>query len=110
MAFVKNFSTGENHLNTEMKARITPSSYPHARLTCDDWLASDLQYIFQALAWIKRNAIASTGHFIKRKQFQIDVTLGYLQNQDNVMRMITDDHTLYLLKGYEERLLKCYTV
>ena len=57
------------------------SQYRYARLKfCDDKVASDPQYIFQALDWIERLAVVSTFYFTERKQFQADDTLGCLQN------------------------------
>ena len=91
LAFVKSFSAIENDFSTERKAQIT-SKYLHSRLKrCEYRFASDLLYLFQALNWIGRNAVESTIRFIKRKYFQTDITVGCLQNQDNMMRMITDD-------------------
>ncbi len=92
LAFVKNYSTGENHYNEERKIHITPSKYVHARLKCcDDRFASNPQYIFQSLEWIERNAVASTIHFTERKQFQTEVNVGQLVNPDHVRRMISED-------------------
>ena len=36
LAFAKNFSTGENHFNTERKKIYIPSRYLHDRLKCCD--------------------------------------------------------------------------
>ena len=105
LAVVKNFSTGESHFITESKVRIMPSKYLHARLKCcDDGFATDPQYIFQALDWIERNTVANTIYFIKRKKIQTDFNVGCLQNQDNVMHMITDDQIFASFKIYEEHL------
>ena len=74
------------------KVQITPSKYVHARLKCcDDRFASNPQYIFHALDWIERNAVASSIHFAERKQFQSEINVGQLVNQDSVRRMISDD-------------------
>ena len=59
-----------------------------------DLLASDLKHIFQVLEWIERKAVASTAHFTERKQFQTNVTVGCLQNQENVMHVVTNDQVL----------------
>ena len=56
-AFPKDYSTGRNHFKEE-------------RVKCDDRFAANPQYIFHALDWIERNAVASSVHFAERKQFQ----------------------------------------
>ena len=86
-SFVNNFSTDENHLNTERKERITPSKYLHCRLKwCDDRFTSDLWY-------------TSTVQFTERKQFQTDITVDRLQNQDKVMYMISNDQIFVSFKS-----------
>ena len=100
LAFPKDYSTGINHYNEERKHHITPSKYVHARLKCcDDRFASNPQYIFHALDWIERNAVASSIHFAERKQFQSEVSVGQLRNQDNVIRMISDDQIFATFKN-----------
>ena len=92
LAFPREYSTGKNHYNEERKRYITPSKYIHARLKCsDDRFASNSQYIFHALDWIERNAVASSIHFTERKQFQSDINVGQLVNQHNITRLISDD-------------------
>ena len=44
-----------------------------------------------ALDWIERNALASSVHFAKRKQFKIEIDVGELVNFDSVRRMISVD-------------------
>ena len=79
---------------------ITPSKYVHARLKCcDDRFASNPQYIFQSLDWIERNAVASSIHFAERKQFQSEVNVGQLVNQENIRRMISDDQIFASFKN-----------
>ena len=91
-AFPKDYSTGRNLFNEERENPITPSKYVHARLKCcDDRFAANPQYIFHALDWIERNAVASSVHFVERKQFQSEISVGQLVNHDNVRRMISDD-------------------
>ena len=91
-AFPKDYSTGRNLFNEEREIPITPSKYVHARLKCcDDRFASNSQYIFHALDWIERNAVASFIHFAERKQFKSDISVGQLMNKDTVKRMISDD-------------------
>ena len=64
----------------------------HTRLKCcDDRFASNPQYIFHALDWIERNAVASSVHFAERKQFQSEISVGQLVNHNHVRRMISDD-------------------
>ena len=64
----------------------------HAGLKCcDDRFACNSQYLFHALDWIERNAVASSIHFAERKQFQSDINFGQLMNKDTVKRMISDD-------------------
>ena len=72
----------------------------HARLKCcDDRFASNSQYIFHALDWIERNAVASFIHFAERKQFKRDISVGQLMNKDTVKRMISDDQIFTLFKN-----------
>ena len=92
LAFLKDYSTRRNHFNEERETPITPSKYLHVRLRCcDDRFAANPQYIFHALDWIERNAVASSVHFVERKQFQSEISVGQLVNHDNVRRMISDD-------------------
>ena len=100
LSFPKDYSTGKNHYNEERKVHISPSKYVHARLKCcDDRFASNPQYIFQALDWIERNAVASSIHFAERKQFQTEINVGQLVNQDNIRRMISDDQIFSSFKN-----------
>ena len=79
---------------------ITPSKYVHARLKfCDDRFASNPQYIFRALDWIGRNAVASSVHFAERKQFQNEISVSQLVNHNNVRRMISDDQIFSSFKN-----------
>ena len=43
------------------------------RKCCDDRFAANPQYIFHALDWIKRNAVARSVHFAEKKQFPIQI-------------------------------------
>ena len=91
LAFFKECSTGRN-FNEDRDHPITPSKSVHARLRgCDDRFASNFHYIFHALDWIERNAVASSNHFVERKQFQSDILFGQLVNKDSVKRMISND-------------------
>ena len=64
----------------------------HTRLKCCvDRFASNPQYIFRALDWIERNAVASPVHFAERKQFQSEIIVGQLVNHSNVRKMISED-------------------
>ena len=64
----------------------------HTRLKCcHDRFTSNSQYIFHALDWIERNAVASSIHFAERKQFQNDISVVQLMNEDTVKRMLSDD-------------------
>ena len=92
LAFFKECSTGRNHFNEDRDHPITPSKSVHARLRgCDDRFASNFHYIFHALDWIERNAVASSSHFAERKQFQSDILFGQLLNKGSVKRMISND-------------------
>ena len=72
----------------------------HTRLKCcDDRFASNPQYIFHALDWIERNAVASSVHFAERKQFQNEISVGQLKNHNNVRRMISDDQIFSSFKN-----------
>ena len=105
LAFPKDYSTGKNHFNEEREIPITPSKYVHARLKCcDDRFASNPQYIFHALDWIERNAVASSVPFVERKQFQSEISVGQLVDHNNVRRMISDDRFSPHLKSSEELL------
>ena len=100
LAFPKHYSTGNNHFNESREVCITPSKYIHARLKCcDDRFASDPQYIFHALDWIERNAVASSINFAERKQFQSEISAGQLVSSDNVRRMISDDQIFASFKN-----------
>ena len=102
LAFPKDYSTEGNHFNEERENPITSSKYVHVRLKCcDDSFAANPQYIFDALDWIKRNAVASSVHFAERKQFQseINVGQGQLVNHDSVGRMMSDDQIFSSFKN-----------
>ena len=72
LAFPENYSTGRNHFSEEREIPITPSEYVHARLKCcDDRFAANPQYMFHVLDWIKRSAVASSGHFTGRNNFKV---------------------------------------
>ena len=72
----------------------------HARLKCcDDRFTANLQYIFHALDWTERGAVASSVHFAQRKQFQSKISVGQLVNHDNVRRMISDDQIFSSFKN-----------
>ena len=58
--------------------------YVHARLKCYYRFATNPQYIFHALDWIEKNAVASSVNFAERKQFQSETNVGQLLNHDNV--------------------------
>ena len=99
-AFPKEYSTGINHFNEDRDNPITSSKYVHARLKCcDDTFASNSQYIFHALDWVERNAVASSVHFAVRKQFQSYITVVQLMNKDTVKRMISDDQIFSSFKN-----------
>ena len=87
LAFPKGRSTGINHFNEDKYNPITPSKYVHARLKCcDDRFASNSRYIFCALDWIERNAVASSIQVAERKQFQSDISVGQLMNKKHCKR------------------------
>ena len=84
LAFPKDYSTGGSHFNDETEVPITPSKYLHTRLKFwDDKFASNPQYIFHALDWIERNAVASTVHFAERKQFRSEISVVQLVNHND---------------------------
>ena len=100
LAFPKDYSIRRNHFNEEREISITPSKYVHTSLkSCDDRFASNPQYIFHALDWIERNAVASSVHFAERKQFQSEISVGQLVNHNNVRRMISDDQIFSSFKN-----------
>ena len=52
----------------------------HARLKCcDHRFAANPQYmyIFHALDWMERNAVASSVHFAERKQFLSEISVDH---------------------------------
>ena len=80
----------------------------HARLKrCDDRFAANPQYIFHALDWIERNAVASSVNFAERKQFQSEISVGQLVNHVNVRRMISDDQIFSSFKNIRGTL-QCF--
>ena len=92
LAFPKDYFTGRNRFNEEREIPITSLKYVHARpKCCDDRFAANPQYIFDALDWIERNAVASSVHFAEMKQIQSEINVGQLVNHDNIRRMISDD-------------------
>ena len=106
LAFPKDYSTRRNHFNEEREIPITPSKYVHTRLkSCDDRFASNPEYIFCALDWIERNAVASSVHFAERKQFQSEISEGQLVNHNNVRRMIPDDQIFSSFNQYFHNML-----
>ena len=101
-AFPKEYSTGISHFNEDRDNSITPSKYVHfsQALKCyDGRFASNSQYIFHALDWIERNAVAGSIHFAERKQFQSDISVGKFMNKDTVKRMISDDQIFSSFKN-----------
>ena len=60
---------------------------------------SNPQYIFHALDWIERNAVASSVNFAEKRQFQSEITVGQLWNHNNVRRMTSDDQIFSLFKN-----------
>ena len=93
LSFPKDYSKGRNHFNEEREIPITLSKHVHTRLKCcDDRFASNPQYIFHALDWIKRYAVV-------RKQFQSEINVGQLVNHNNVRRMIPDDQIFSSFKN-----------
>ena len=110
LAFLKDYSTRRNHFNEERETPITPSKYLHVRLRCcDDRFAANPQYIFHALDWIERNAVATSVHFTERKQFQSEMNVGQLVNHNNVRRMISD-HQIFSLYFLSEELFSTFTI
>ena len=99
LAFPKEYSIGKGHFNDYRNVAITPSKYVHARLKCsDDRFASNPQYIFHALDWIEKNAVASSIHFAERKHFQGDINAGQVTS-NNVRHMISDDQIFASFKS-----------
>ena len=90
LAFPKEYSTGKRHFNDNHEITITPAKYIHARLKSSDnrWV-SNLQYIFHALDWIQKNAVASSIYFSQRKH-QDNLIAGQI-NPNNVRRTLSDD-------------------
>ena len=87
-------------LYLEREIPMTPSKYVHARLNCcDNRFAANPQYIFHALYWIERNAVASSFHFAERKQFQSKIIVDQLATHGNVRKMISDGQIFSTFKN-----------
>ena len=74
----------------------------HARLKCcDDRFTANLQYmyIFQALDWMERNAVASLVHFAERKQFLSEISVDQFVNHNHLRRMISNDQIFSSFKN-----------
>ena len=109
LAFPKDCSIERNHFNEESEISITLSKYVNARLKCYDRFAVNPQYIFHALDWIERNAVATSVHFTERKQFRSEMNVGQLVNHNNVRRMISD-HQIFSLYFLSEELFSTFTI
>ena len=91
MAFVKQYSEGKFHFNTERPTKISVSKYIHARLKCcDNRFSSDPQYVFQCLNWIEEEIVRSTISLVERKRKQNSWTIRDIQNPSVVQELITD--------------------
>ena len=65
------------HFKDEREIPITPSKYAHVRpKCCDDRFAAKPHYIFHALDWVERNAVASSVHSAERELFQGEINVG----------------------------------
>ena len=64
----------------------------------DDRFAAYLEYIFRALDWIERNAVASSIHFAERKQCQSVINVVQLVSQYSVRKMISDYQIFFSFK------------
>ena len=92
LAFPKEFSTGKFHYNHQRDIKMTPNQYVQARLKCsDNRFASNAQYLFSALDWVEKYAVASSVNFTQRIQFQSEINVGQLLDSSNIQRMISDD-------------------
>ena len=60
-------------------------------------MASNPQYIFHALDWIQKNAVASSIYFSQRKH-QDDLNAGQV-NSNNVRRTLSDDQIYAFFKN-----------
>ena len=74
----------------------------HARLKCcDHRFAANPQYmyIFHALDWMERNAVASSVHFAERKQFLSEISVDQFVNHNHLRRMISNDQIFSSFKN-----------
>ena len=114
LTFPEDYATGRNHFGEEREIQITPSKYVQARLKCfDDRFAANPRYIFHALDWIKRNAVASLVHFAEGNSFNVNISIDQLVNYDNVKRILSDDQIFSSLKsisGTNSAVLSRYAV
>ena len=49
---------------------------------------------------LKKTAVASSVHFAERKQFQSEINVGQLVNQNNVRRIISDDQIFSSFRNF----------
>ena len=91
LAFVKQFSEGKFHFNSERKQKITPIKYAQTRLKCcDSRFASDPQYIFGLLNWVERETVYSTINFVERKRKCGPSKAADVQNNSTFKSLISD--------------------
>ena len=100
LSFPRHFPDGKNHLNFPREKHITISKYIHTRLkSCDSRFASDPQYVFAMLDLLERASISNAINFSERRYKQTAISVGQLQNPENVKAMISNDEIFTVLKN-----------
>ena len=55
-----------------------------------DFLKTISQEVTTLIDWIENNVVAHSVHFVERKQFQSEISVGQLGNHNNVRKMMSD--------------------
>jgi hypothetical protein len=92
LAFPTLFPDGKNTFHEERVTPITPKKYVNARLLSKDVrFAESPEYTFQCLHWVESVSVSDGITFPLKKARQDDVSVGALQNPDNLAKMFKDD-------------------
>ncbi|KAK3100749.1 hypothetical protein FSP39_024640 [Pinctada imbricata] len=91
-AFPGLFPDGKNTFHEERKVPISPKKYVNARLLSkDSRFAESAEYTFQCLHWIESTSVNESIKFSLKKTRQSDLSVGALQNPDNLQRMFKEE-------------------
>ena len=73
----------------------------HVRLKhYNDIFSANPWYIFHALDWFEKNAVASSVHSVARKQFQSEINVVQLVDHNNVRTKISDDQIFSSFRNF----------